>query len=552
MKQRILLIISFLLCNFSIALAADFPWSTLTRDGSIIEFNTTTKKLTVKEAKGIMFTVPTNIIYTDNKVYSVDSVDISNQPISSPLRTINLHGANIKVAICKNNPTVTDISVMADQNKSAIKYFDFSNCIKLTSILNIGTAVEYLNIEGCISLKILTCKRNNLESLDVSTCSSLQNLNCTGCEKLTNIVLPNEKNNLQTVNVSDCSSLTNLNLQSYSNLTDISVSGCDNLSNLTLPENNNKIRSLKFINIAKKSLDVSGYINLDTLVCDSSSQIEELIVPSTLKFLHLVQLSRLGQVDLSKCTKLGYLNIEETRLHEPGIDQCLNLLWYINPDGYLVNNFARSYQYARKDIWGTICWAEKIVSKDIEAYTIVGAEKEDDYYTGVYLEKVIDSDIFNVQNGLTTLEASKPYIIKFKSDTVVFRRETKNYVDTISNGNGLVGNYIGAKVQYVDGKTFGLIKGGKLWEVDKTYDIPGFSAYIDFSTITTNKKTSTFLAFDENPGGPATNIKNNTESETTDVYNILGVKLRHNVRTENATEGLPSGTYIVNGKVVVK
>ena len=53
-----------------------------------------------------------------------------------------------------------------------------------------------------------------------------------------------------------------------------------------------------------------------------------------------------------------------------------------------------------------------------------------------------------------------------------------------------------------------------------------------------------------------TNIPDGIESVETDiknvdVYSISGVRVKTNATTRNATQGLPKGVYIVNGKKTI-
>ena len=53
--------------------------------------------------------------------------------------------------------------------------------------------------------------------------------------------------------------------------------------------------------------------------------------------------------------------------------------------------------------------------------------------------------------------------------------------------------------------------------------------------------------------GQPTGVQNQTvEPLRADVYSLSGVRLRKNVQTGHALDGLPSGIYIVNGKKVAK
>jgi hypothetical protein len=347
-------------------------------------------------------------------------------------------------------------------------------------------------------------------------------------------------------------------LQDYTSITDISVTGCENLTNLTLPSNNTNIRALKFVKYAQQTLDVKGYANLDTLICDSSNVLEEIAVPASLRYLRIVGLSRMGQIDLSGCSKLNYLNHENTGLHEPGIDQCLNLLWYINTNGDLVNNPARTYHFVHEGNWGTFCWPEKIRSKEIKAYKIIGA-KEDEYngVEGLYLEELEETDSYYKTSGYKCLDAGKPYIIKFLSDTVTFIRERNTLIDSISiSDNSLVGTYTSLMLNYDENAPTAIIKSGKIWNIDSNtgYNIPGYSAYINLSSIPiTDIEYDLYVEIQGGINDLKSNIENRkAENGLVDVYSIHGVKVRNDVNAEDATTGLPRGAYIVNGKIVIK
>lgn len=555
MKRRFLLIISFLICSVvaSYAETTSPSWSTLCLNNTVCEYNTATKKLTIISTGYTSFEVPDKLTYTDNQVYAIDTVDFSNQ---SNVTSITFCGEVPTTIICKDNPILTSVTIKGTQRKISIKSYDFSGCVSLTKVTNIGNVVEDININNCSSLKQLSIRSNTIATLDVSSCQSLRNLNCEGCTSLTTLVLPSNKNILETVNVSDCSSLQTLNLQDYTNITDISVTGCENLTNLTLPSSNANIRALKFIKYAQQALNVKGYVNLDTLICDSSNVIEQIEVPTSIRYLRIVNLSRMGQIDLSKCSKLNYLNHENTGLHEPGLDQCLNLLWYINDAGYLVNNPARTYHFIHKDCWGTFCWPEKIRSNQIKAYKIVGAQ-EDDYelVEGLYLEEIEEADPYYKQMGQKWLDAGTPYIIKFLSDTVMFNRERNTFVDTITVDNYLVGTYSGLTLSYNESAPTAIIKSGNIWDVDSNtgYSIPGYSAYINLSSIPTDIDSSIYVEIQGGINDLKSNIENRkAENGLVDVYSIHGVKVRNDVNAEDATTGLPRGAYIVNGKIVIK
>ena len=83
---------------------------------------------------------------------------------------------------------------------------------------------------------------------------------------------------------------------------------------------------------------------------------------------------------------------------------------------------------------------------------------------------------------------------------------------------------------------------------DQQQTIAPYHAYINLPADETDFQVL-FL-----PGHNTTNLSNTiTDTPKVDVYNISGIKIRHQVEKAHALKGLPKGIYMISGqKYIIK
>ena len=199
-------------------------------------------------------------------------------------------------------------------------------------------------------------------------------------------------------------------------------------------------------------------------------------------------------------------------------------------DGYIRSTTSGDY--------GTICLPYAVAAEDMagaEFFSIAGKVMKGEEPQSIVL------------NQVTTLEAGVPYIFSATSDKLIAAYSGKA-VAVAEEANGLIGSFEG---QDVAEGMYLISAQNKVQLCGKSCKISGNRAYIDMNEVPeysgevgVNQRLISFEA--------ATGISETmVEGGLADVYTLSGVEVRHQVDESEATQGLPQGIYIVNGKKVV-
>lgn len=195
--------------------------------------------------------------------------------------------------------------------------------------------------------------------------------------------------------------------------------------------------------------------------------------------------------------------------------------------------------------YGTICLPYAVQASDISGavfFSVDGKKMTDGKPSSVVITEV------------ESLEAGKPYIFQATADKIVLAYSGEE-ATVAGSDNGFIGSF--------EGKTFDGNPGGNLYLLVQN-KIMAIGATAG-GRIGTNRAYFDLDAMDEFTGplnakqrvfsfnGGVTGIESVTvdADALVDVYAVSGVRVRHAVRMDVATEGLPAGVYVVNGKKVV-
>ena len=199
-------------------------------------------------------------------------------------------------------------------------------------------------------------------------------------------------------------------------------------------------------------------------------------------------------------------------------------------DGYVRNVASGDY--------GTICLPYAVAAEDMagaEFFSIAGKVMKGEEPQSIVLEQV------------TTLEAGVPYIFSATSDKLIAAYSGKAVAE-VGESNGLIGSFEG---QDVAEGMYLISAQNKLQLCGKGCKISGNRAYIDMDKVPEYSGevgvNQRLISFEDATGISETMV----EGGLADVYTLSGVEVRHQVNESEATQGLPQGIYIVNGKKVV-
>lgn len=188
--------------------------------------------------------------------------------------------------------------------------------------------------------------------------------------------------------------------------------------------------------------------------------------------------------------------------------------------------------------YGTICLPYAVVAEDMagaEFFSIAGKIMKDGEPQSIVL------------NQVTTLEAGVPYIFSATSDKLIAAYSGKA-VAVAEEANGLNGSFEG---QDVAEGMYLISAQNKVQLCGKGCKISGNRAYIDMNEVPEYSGevgvNQRLISFEDATGISETMV----EGGLADVYTLSGVEVRHQVDESEATQGLPQGIYIVNGKKVV-
>lgn len=188
--------------------------------------------------------------------------------------------------------------------------------------------------------------------------------------------------------------------------------------------------------------------------------------------------------------------------------------------------------------YGTICLPYAVAAEDMagaEFFSIAGKIMKDGEPQSIVL------------NQVTTLEAGVPYIFSATSDKLIAAYSGKA-VAVAEEANGLIGSFEG---QDVAEGMYLISAQNKVQLCGKSCKISGNRAYIDMNEVPEYSGevgvNQRLISFEDATGISETMV----EGGLADVYTLSGVEVRHQVDESEATQGLPQGIYIVNGKKVV-
>ncbi|WP_418813206.1 chitobiase/beta-hexosaminidase C-terminal domain-containing protein [Paraprevotella clara] len=199
-------------------------------------------------------------------------------------------------------------------------------------------------------------------------------------------------------------------------------------------------------------------------------------------------------------------------------------------DGYIRSTTSGDY--------GTICLPYAVAAEDMagaEFFSIAGKVMKGEEPQSIVLEQV------------TNLEAGVPYIFSATSDKLIAAYSGKA-VAVAEEANGLIGSFEG---QDVAEGMYLISAQNKVQLCGKGCKISGNRAYIDMNEVPEYSGevgvNQRLISFEDATGISETMV----EGGLADVYTLSGVEVRHQVNESEATQGLPQGIYIVNGKKVV-
>lgn len=200
-------------------------------------------------------------------------------------------------------------------------------------------------------------------------------------------------------------------------------------------------------------------------------------------------------------------------------------------DGYIRSTTSGDY--------GTICLPYAVAAEDMagaEFFSIAGKVMKGEEPQSIVL------------NQVTTLEAGVPYIFSATSDKLIAAYSGKA-VAVAEEANGLIGSFEG---QDVAEGMYLISAQNKVQLCGKSCKISGNRAYIDMNEVPEYSGevgvNQRLISFEDATGISETMV----EGGLADVYTLSGVEVRHQVDESEATQGLPQGIYIVNGKKVVE
>lgn len=199
-------------------------------------------------------------------------------------------------------------------------------------------------------------------------------------------------------------------------------------------------------------------------------------------------------------------------------------------DGYVRNVASGDY--------GTICLPYAVAAEDMagaEFFSIAGKVLKDGEPQSIVLEQV------------ATLEAGVPYVFSATSDKLIATYSGKAVAEA-GESNGLIGSFEG---QDVAEGMYLISDQNKVQCCGTGCKISGNRAYIDMDKVPEHigevGVNQRLISFEDATGISETMV----EGGLADVYTLSGVEVRHQVNESEATQGLPQGIYIVNGKKVV-
>jgi len=204
---------------------------------------------------------------------------------------------------------------------------------------------------------------------------------------------------------------------------------------------------------------------------------------------------------------------------------------------YLVKEYTETRTCNAGD-FGTICLPLGATVQNATVYSIKGVDSQSSP-TMMYLNEVAE------------IEAGIPYIFKAIADgevTFTYSYSGTEPADAPSSANGLIGLFDETEIA---AENYILKNDNQLYKLENNETSGVFSAYFNVSAITDG--ISSGDAQIEFYNGTTVGIGNNEVelNPIVDVYTIMGIKIRSQVETASAFNGLGKGIYIIDGKKVM-
>lgn len=199
------------------------------------------------------------------------------------------------------------------------------------------------------------------------------------------------------------------------------------------------------------------------------------------------------------------------------------------------------------DKWNTFCVPFAMSAEQLADNHIAEVRKLEN------VETVGESFVLNFSEPVTEIEAGVPYIVKVDEavNQIIANGVVVKAADPMVltvGGVVMQGNY-GSMT--ITGDHY-FISDNKFYRAaDKTVKVNGFRAYISLSGAQAAGINKMFINVD----GEVTGINEAIEDlsdELVNVYTLNGVCVKSGVKISEALNGLRKGTYIVNGKKVIK
>ena len=150
----------------------------------------------------------------------------------------------------------------------------------------------------------------------------------------------------------------------------------------------------------------------------------------------------------------------------------------------------------------------------------------------------------------TTISANTPFLYKTADNSVAFNATNATVNATAGVSGDLKGTYVLIPAGEATGKLILNSDGSAFARATALASIPAFRAYIDGTGLSGSNTFS--IVIDDELTGVADAATLNGQGSPVDVYTIDGTLVRSQVDPLTALQGLPKGTYIVNGKTYKK
>ncbi|WNE41598.1 MAG: hypothetical protein AM1032_000338 [Mycoplasmataceae bacterium] len=279
----------------------------------------------------------------------------------------------------KKRSEITKLNLSKQQLKGSLDLFGFisleklncsdnqlisleiNNCYKLKELNVADNQLTSLNVNNCLNLISLNVSKNNLISLEINNCLNLRHLRASN-NKLTEIILP-IGGNLIFLNFSD-NNLTRLNLFTNNQLKEVYIS---NNQLINFP-----YQSLNSLTLTNLVIDNNNFQTTDIEVFSHLFNLEELLIGNYYYHIENIKINRFyGSLQaLQNCTKLTYLNIDNTDINE-GLEYLSDVFVQISCLFNVIPN-AKCQEIAKEIPWKNNYKLQlKIIAQDKKLFKLI-------------------------------------------------------------------------------------------------------------------------------------------------------------------------------------